>query len=107
LKLIVDRDSERAAVSKRFFLRPTWDARQTVRTAPSGAYTLVKHPPGRRPVASLMSLDEIESLLAGWSEPMPNAPARLPWQAGVVEQYSDALRTTTKVQASHSKASPA
>ena len=37
----------------------------------------------------LMSLDEIEIVLKGWREPMPNAPARLPWQAGVVAALRD------------------
>jgi hypothetical protein len=36
-----------------------------------------------------MLLDEIEQILDGWSEAKPFAPARLPWQAGVVEASSD------------------
>ena len=80
LKLICDRYSPRYA-AKRYFLRPIWDARKTLRPTPGGGCALVK---GRRVSISLMSLDEVESLLDGWIEPKPNAPARLPWQAGIV-----------------------
>ena len=31
-----------------------------------------------------MPLDDVELLLSCWREPTPFAPARLPWQAGVV-----------------------
>src|SRR4051812_35300446 len=83
LKLICDRYSARTG-TKRYFLRAAWDVRQTVRAVPGGGCALAKLSAGRRVGASLMSLDEIESVLNGWREPMPNAPAPLPWQAGVV-----------------------
>ena len=82
LKLIRDRYSARTG-RKRYFLRPAWDVRQTVRAVPGGGCTLAKLSAGRRIADSPLSLDEIEILLDGWREPMPNAPARLPWQASL------------------------
>ena len=80
LKLIRDRYSTRTG-KKQYFLRPTWDARQTVFSVPDNGCALVKLSEGRRIAASLMSLDEIEGVLNGWRESMSNVPARLPWQA--------------------------
>ena len=42
---------------------------------------------GGRRIAAIMSLDEIEIVLKGWREPMPNATARFPWQAVVVTVF--------------------
>ena len=76
----------------RYFLRPIWDARHAVRALPGGRCKLVNISGGRRQAASLMLLDEIEQILDGWSEAKPFAPARLPWQAGVVEASNDRRR---------------
>ena len=92
LKLVLDRYSARATGQDRYFLRPIWDARHAVRTLSSGHCKLVNISGGRRQAASLMQLDEIEQLLDRWSEPKPFAPARLPWQAGVVASSNDRRR---------------
>jgi hypothetical protein len=89
LKLVLDRYSAKATGHDRYFLRPIWDARHAVRALPDGCCKLVNISGGRRQAASLMLLDEIEQILDGWSEAKPFAPARLPWQAGVVETSSD------------------
>ena len=60
-----------------------------MRAVPGGGCVLVKLSEGRRITASLMSLDEIEDLLNGWRNSMVSAPARLPWQAGLVASSSD------------------
>ena len=74
----------KATGNQRYFLRPIWDARHAVRALPDGGCELVTISAGRRKAASLMPLDDVERLLSHWSEPKPFAPARLPWQAGVV-----------------------
>jgi hypothetical protein len=88
LKLISDSYSARTG-RKRYFLRPTWDARQTVLGVADGGCALAQLSAGRRIADSLMSLDEIEELLKSLRGLMGNAPARLPWQAGVVAATSD------------------
>ena len=40
----------------------------------------------RRRKATTLTLGGIEGLLSRWTEPKACAPARLPWQAGVVAQ---------------------
>ena len=67
MKLIRDRNSARVGM-KRYFLRPTWDARKTLLPLPDGGWTLANIEEGRRIVDSLMSLDEIENLLGLWHE---------------------------------------
>jgi hypothetical protein len=94
LKLICDRYSARTG-RKRYFLRPVWDARQTVLTVPGGGCALAKLSAGRRIADSLLSLDEIEILLDGWCEQRPSAPARLPWQAVVAAASSDHCHART------------
>ena len=89
LKMVLDRYRARATGQDRYFLRPIWDARRAVRALPGGGCELVTISSGRRKAASLMPLDEVEQLLIHWSEPRPLAPARLPWQAGVVASSSD------------------
>ena len=89
LKLICDRYSARRTGRKRYFLRPVWDVRQTVRAVSGGGCELVKLSKGRRIAASLMSLDEIERLLNGQREPMPSSQERLSWQAGVEAASTD------------------
>ena len=89
LKLVLDRYSAKAIGRDRYFLRPIWDARHAVRALPGGRCKLVNISGGRRQAASLMLLDEIERILDGWSEAKPFAPARLAWQAGVVEASND------------------
>ena len=84
LKLVLDRYSVKATGRDRYFLRPIWDARRAVRALPGGGCELVRISDGRRGAASLMPLDDVEKVLSRWSEPMANAPARLPWRAGVV-----------------------
>ena len=86
LKVVLDRYSARETGCNRYFLRPIWDAKQAVRVLPSGGCKLVKICASRRRQATLMLLDDLEKLLSRWSEPKPFAPARLPWQAGVVAQ---------------------
>ena len=88
LKLVLDRYSACATGRDRYFLRPIWDARRAVRALPGGC-KLVKISEGRRVAASLLPLEEVERLLGQWSEPKPFAPARLPWQAGVVASLGD------------------
>jgi hypothetical protein len=84
LKLVLDRYSAAATGYDRYFLRPIWDARRAVRVLPDGGSELVMiWADGRRRSASLLPLDEVETLLSRWSEPKSCAPARLPWQAGV------------------------
>ena len=78
LKIVLDRYSASATGRKEYFLRPIWDARRAVRILPSGSYELVYIHVGRRRVASLLPLDDLEQLLTRWSEPKPCAPARLP-----------------------------
>jgi hypothetical protein len=90
LKLVLDRYSARETGDQRYFLRPIWDARQAVLALPGGGCELVKIYSGRRRAASLMPLDDVERLLGQWSEPKPFAPARLPWQVGVVAALADA-----------------
>ena len=52
-----------------YYLRPIWDARHVVRLLPSGGYDLATSTRGRRHVAAPLSLDDIELLIGGWSEP--------------------------------------
>jgi hypothetical protein len=82
--MVLDRYSAYATGRNRYFLRPIWDARRAVRALPGGGCALVRITDGRRNAATLMPLDDVELLLSRWSEPKPYAPARLPWQAGVV-----------------------
>ena len=84
LKIVLDRYSAAATGRRRYFLRPIWDARQAVRALPGGGCELVWITEGRRKAASLLLLHEVEQLLSRWVEPKSCAPARLPWQAGVV-----------------------
>ena len=86
LKIVLDRYSASATGRKEYFLRPIWDARRAVRVLPSGSYELVYITEGRRRAASLLPLDDLEQLLIRWSELKSCAPARLPWQVGVVAQ---------------------
>ena len=94
LKIVLDRYSAAATGRKCYFLRPIWDARQAIRALPDGGYELVKIlANGRRRSASLLLLHEVEQLLSRWVEPKSCAPARLPWQAGVV---ADAGQATSR-----------
>jgi hypothetical protein len=86
LKLVWDRYSSKATGRNQYFLRPIWDASRAVRVLLDGSFTLVVITVGRRNAASLLSLGDVERLLSRWNEPKPFAPARLPWQAGVVGQ---------------------
>ena len=54
-------------VSRRYYLRPIWDARHVVRVLPSGGYEMATSTRGRRHVATPLSLDDIELLIGGWS----------------------------------------
>jgi hypothetical protein len=76
LKPIRDRDSARTGM-KRYFLRPTCDARKTLLPLPDGGWTLANIEEGRRIVDSLMSLDKIENLLGLWHERRAVTPARV------------------------------
>jgi hypothetical protein len=86
LKLVWDRHSSKAIGRNQHILRPIWDASRAVRVLPDGSFTLVVITVGRRNAASMLSLDAAERLLSLWNERKPFAPARLPWQAGVVAQ---------------------
>jgi len=84
LKLVWDRYSSKATGPNQYFLRPIWDASRAVRVLPDGGSELVMiSAHGRRRSASLLPLDEVETLLSRWSGPKSCAPARFPWQAGV------------------------
>src|SRR6476469_6571461 len=76
LKLIRDRNSARVGM-KRYFLRPTWDARKTLLPLAGGGWTLANIWEGRRIEDSLMSLDEIENLLGLWHELRAVSPSRV------------------------------
>jgi len=76
LKLLLDRFGANGIVRNRYFLRPIWDARRAVRALPGGGWELVRNSAGRRNAASLMTLDDVELLLALWSEPKPFGPHR-------------------------------
>lgn len=81
LKLVLDRYRAASTGRDRYFLRPIWDARRAVQVRPAGGYKLVRiTEKGRRTAASLLPLDEIESILANWDEPRTNPPAQLPWR---------------------------
>jgi len=69
LKPIVDRSNADQTGRKRYYLRPIWDARHVVRMLPSGGYEMAKSTRGRRHVATPLSLDDIEHLIGGWSDP--------------------------------------
>jgi hypothetical protein len=86
LKIVLDRYSASATGRKEYFLRPIWNARRGVRVLPSGSYELVYIAKGRRRAASLLPLDDLEQLLHRLSKLKSCAPARLPWEAGVVAQ---------------------
>jgi hypothetical protein len=86
LKIVLDRYSTVATGQRSYFLRPIWDARRAVRLLPGGEHELVTITVGRRQAASLLTLDGVEHVLKSWNEPEPFAPARLPWQAGVVAE---------------------
>ena len=45
------------------------DARDVVCEPPSGGYEMAMSTRGRRPVTTPLSLDDIELLIGGWSEP--------------------------------------
>jgi hypothetical protein len=66
LKPIVDADQ---ADRKRYYLRPIWDARHVVRVLPNGGYEMAMSTRGRKHVTTPLSLDDIELLIGGWSEP--------------------------------------
>jgi hypothetical protein len=69
LKPIVDRSNAGQTGRKGYYLRPTWDARHVVRVLPSGGYELATSTRGMRHVATPLSLDDIELLIGGGSEP--------------------------------------
>jgi len=69
LKAIVDRYHADETGRKRYYLRPIWDARHVVRVLPSGGYELATSTRGMRHVATPLSLDDIELLIGGGSEP--------------------------------------
>jgi hypothetical protein len=51
--------------SKRYYVRPVWDARHVLRVLPSGGYEMAMSRRGRRRVATPISLDDIELLIGG------------------------------------------
>jgi len=63
LKLIVDKVDQTGR--ERYYLRTIWDARHVVRVLPSGGYEMAMSRRGRRRVATPLSLDDIELLIAG------------------------------------------
>jgi hypothetical protein len=65
LKVIVDRCKADQAGRERYCLRPIEDARRVVRVLPSGGYETAMSRRGRRRVATPLSLDDIELLIAG------------------------------------------
>jgi hypothetical protein len=69
LKPIVDRSNADQTGRKGYYLRPIWDTRHVVRVLPSGGYELATSTRGRRHVATPLSLDDIELLIGGGSEP--------------------------------------
>src|SRR5690349_12638283 len=75
-RLIHDRASARSGM-KRYFLRPTWDARRTVLPLTQGGWVLANILDGRRVDESLMSLDEIERLIERGHALMHAARSRL------------------------------
>jgi hypothetical protein len=86
LKVVLDRFSSREAGTDRYILRPIWDARRAVRVMLDGGCELVPIHCSRRRKATTLTLVGIEALLSRWTEPKACAPARLPWQTGVVAQ---------------------
>ena len=66
LKLIVDRHKADQTGRERYYARY---ARRIVRVLPTGGYEMAMSTRGRRRVATPLSLDDIEVLIGGWSEP--------------------------------------
>jgi hypothetical protein len=52
LKLVLDRYKTAATGTKRYFLRPIWDARRALLVLPDGGRMLVRIAEGRRSAAS-------------------------------------------------------
>jgi hypothetical protein len=69
LKRIADRCNADETGRKGYYLRPISDARHVVRVLPSGGYEMAMSTRGRRHVATPLTLDDIELLIGGWSEP--------------------------------------
>jgi hypothetical protein len=69
LKLIVDHCKADQTGRERYYLRPIGDTRRVVRVLPSGGYEMAMSTRGRRRVATPLSLDDIELLIGGCSEP--------------------------------------
>jgi hypothetical protein len=70
LKRIVDRCNADETGRKGYYLRPISDARHVVRVLSSGGYEMAMSTRGRRHVAAPLTLDDIELLIGGWSEPV-------------------------------------
>ena len=68
LKPIVDR-RDLTGRKRYYYLRPIWDARHVVRLLPNGGYEMAMSTRGRKHVTTPLSLDDIELLIGGWSEP--------------------------------------